>query len=199
MDRAELARRLRSRRIKLTEELERHIHHIEELEATLQVIEGREVTTPQTRTPGAEKPALQRELDQRCRDVRRIIVSLDREIEQIEAQRVTDGNLDLYPRGRQVINERDNLRSELQFYIDLIEALNYTPTRVTPEERAEANHRARTWAENLVRGRGNRRWIMGNLPSLWDEHRAESSSHKPKNYDSVTIKLSCADFGTFNV
>jgi hypothetical protein len=144
MDRAELTRRLRSRRIELTEELGRHIHHIEELEATLQVIEGREVTTPlsppqnpfrdvpirridtktyvsvarqligrqtpdQTRTPGAEKPALLRELDQRCRDVRRIIVSLDRELEQIEAQRVTNGNLDLYPRGRQVINDRDNL------------------------------------------------------------------------------------------
>jgi hypothetical protein len=39
---------------------------------------------------------------------------------------------------------------------------------------------------------------MGNLPSLWDEQRAESSNHKPKNNDSVTIKLSCADFGTFN-
>jgi hypothetical protein len=80
---------------------------------------------------------------------------LDREIEQLEAQRVQDNNLALYPRGRQVLNDRDNLRTELQFYLDLIEALNYTPKRITPEERAEANLRSRTWVENLGRGRNH--------------------------------------------
>jgi gag-polypeptide of LTR copia-type len=39
---------------------------------------------------------------------------------------------------------------------------------------------------------------MGNLPSLWDEIRSEPTNHREKNHDSVTIKLSCADFGTFN-
>ncbi len=38
---------------------------------------------------------------------------------------------------------------------------------------------------------------MGNLPSLWDESR-ELSRTQGKNQDSVSIKLSCADFGTFN-
>jgi hypothetical protein len=191
MDRAELTRRLRTRRIHIAEELGRQIHHIEEIEASLQVLEGHEITAPlfppqnpfrdipvrrintetyvliarqiigrqtpeQTRVPGAQGPALLRELEQRCREVRRIIASLDREIEQIEAQRALDNNLDLYPRGRQVIDDRDNLRTELQFYLDLIEALSFTPTRVTPEERAEANLRARTWVENLGRGRNRR-------------------------------------------
>jgi hypothetical protein len=39
---------------------------------------------------------------------------------------------------------------------------------------------------------------MGNLPSLWDENRSETTNPRPKNQDSVTIKLSFADFGTFN-
>ena len=194
MDRAELARRLRTRRIQIAEDLGRQIHHIEEIEASLQVLEGGDITAPlfppqnpfrdvpvrridtetyvliarqiigrqtpdQVRVPGAQRAALLRELEQRCREVRRLIASLDREIEQIEAQRVQDNNLELYPRGRQVIDDRDNLRTELQFYLDLIEALNFTPTRVTPEERTEANIRARTWVENLARGRnrGNQR------------------------------------------
>jgi hypothetical protein len=39
---------------------------------------------------------------------------------------------------------------------------------------------------------------MGNLPSLWDENRHSPTSTKDKHQDSVSIKLSCADFGTFN-
>jgi hypothetical protein len=191
MDRAELARRLRTRRIHIAEELGRQIHYIEEIEASLQALEGDDITVPlfppqnpfrdvpvrridaetyvlvarqiigrqtpdQVRVPGAQKVALLWELEQRCREVRRLIASLDREIEQIEAQRAQDNNLTLYPRGRQVIDDRDNLRTELQFYLDLIEALNFTPTRVTPEERAEANIRARTWVENLGQGRNRR-------------------------------------------
>ena len=187
MDRIELIRRLRSRKTQRTEELSQLIHHIEELEASSQTVEGGEVNAPlfppqnpfrgvpvarintdtylliarqiigrqtpdQTRTPGAEKTALLQELEQHKREVHRIIASLDREIEQIEAQAVQDRSLvELYPRGRQVIDDRDNLRAELQFYIDLIEALNYTPTRTTPEERAAANQRARTWVENIAR------------------------------------------------
>jgi hypothetical protein len=38
---------------------------------------------------------------------------------------------------------------------------------------------------------------MGNLPSLWDESKETQRDHK-KNQDSVSIKLSCADFGTFH-
>ncbi len=91
-------------------------------------------------------------MEQRKREVRRIIASLDREIEQIEAQAAQDRSLvELYPRGPQVINDWDNFRAELQFYIDLTEALNCTPTRTTPEERAAANQRARTWVENIAR------------------------------------------------
>ncbi len=175
------------RRTQITEELGRHIHHLEELEASLQAVEGLEITVPlfppqnpfrdvpvrridtetyiliarqiigrqtgQSRIPGAERPALLRELEQCSREVRRIIASLDREIEQIEAQRTQDNNLASYPRAREIFNNRDNLRAELQFYADITEALNYTPTRVTQEERAEANQRAWTWIENAVRGR----------------------------------------------
>ncbi len=187
MDRSDLARRLRSRRSQVTEELGQLIHHIEELEASIQVIEGGEIPAPifppqnpfrgvpvprintetylliarqiigrqspeHTRTPGAQKAALLQELEQRRREVRRLIASLDRELEQLEAQAVQDRNLvELYPRGRQVIDNRDNLRAELQFYIDLTDALNYTPTRTTPEERVAANQRARTWVENIAR------------------------------------------------
>ncbi len=39
---------------------------------------------------------------------------------------------------------------------------------------------------------------MGNLPSLWDENRTVPPANREKSHDSVTIKLSCADFGTFN-
>ncbi len=39
---------------------------------------------------------------------------------------------------------------------------------------------------------------MGNLPSLWDESRAIPDHHSSKNQDSVSIKLSCADFGVFD-
>jgi hypothetical protein len=39
---------------------------------------------------------------------------------------------------------------------------------------------------------------MGNLPSLWDESRALPAQPSSKNQDSVSIKLSCAGFGTFN-
>ena len=64
--------------------------------------------------------------------------------------------VELYPRGRQVVNDRDHLRAELQFYIDITEALEYVPNRITPEERAEANRRARNWIENIGRRRNNR-------------------------------------------
>jgi hypothetical protein len=46
MDRAELTRRLRTRRSQLTEELGQYIHHIEELEASIQAIEGGDIPTP---------------------------------------------------------------------------------------------------------------------------------------------------------
>jgi hypothetical protein len=39
---------------------------------------------------------------------------------------------------------------------------------------------------------------MGNLPNLWYENRSETTTTRFKNQDSITIKLSCADFGTFN-
>ncbi len=39
---------------------------------------------------------------------------------------------------------------------------------------------------------------MGNLPSLWDENRTVPPANREKSHDSVTIKLSCGDFGTFN-
>jgi hypothetical protein len=39
---------------------------------------------------------------------------------------------------------------------------------------------------------------MGNLPSLWDEERSAKTSIQSKAQDSVNIKLSCADFGTFD-
>lgn len=39
---------------------------------------------------------------------------------------------------------------------------------------------------------------MGNLPSLWDENRTTSPNAQGKGHDSVSIKLSCADFGTFD-
>ncbi len=39
---------------------------------------------------------------------------------------------------------------------------------------------------------------MGNLPSLWDESRSDIDQQRNKNQDSVSIKLSCADFGTFD-
>jgi hypothetical protein len=99
MNRAELIKRLNTRKAELTQELGHHIHHIEEIEASIQAIEDREINIPQfppqnpfrgvptrridtetylqiarqiigeqtpeqTRTPGAEKPALLRELEQ---------------------------------------------------------------------------------------------------------------------------------------
>jgi hypothetical protein len=39
---------------------------------------------------------------------------------------------------------------------------------------------------------------MGNLPSLWDENRHSPPSNKDRYQDSISIKLSCTDFGTFN-
>jgi hypothetical protein len=39
---------------------------------------------------------------------------------------------------------------------------------------------------------------MGNLPSLWDENKISSDPYRNKNQDSVSIKLSCADFGVFD-
>ncbi len=39
---------------------------------------------------------------------------------------------------------------------------------------------------------------MSNLPSLWDEDRAFLSRIAQQKHESVNIKLSCADFGTFN-
>jgi hypothetical protein len=79
---------------------------------------------------------------------------LDRQIEELEAQ---PPSAEIHARASSTLEIRDNLRAELQFYIDLTEALNYTPTRVTPEERAEANQRARNWIENINRRRNNRR------------------------------------------
>ncbi len=82
---------------------------------------------------------------------------MDREAEQLEAQGTQDRNLELYHRLRQVYTNRDILRAELQFYLDLREALNHTPTRVTTEERNEANLRARTWIEDVNRRRRDNR------------------------------------------
>jgi hypothetical protein len=39
---------------------------------------------------------------------------------------------------------------------------------------------------------------MGNLPSLWDENTPSVNQQHSKSQDSVSIKLSCADFGTFD-
>jgi hypothetical protein len=189
MDRSELLRRLRSRRVQLSESLSQQIHHIIEVDASIQAIEGRDIHVPDfplqnpfrdvpsrridhdtylliarqivggqapehIRVPGAERPALLRELEQRRREVRRIITTLDRQLEELEAQTSpTETNA----RASSTLEIRDNLRAELQFYIDLTEALNYTPTRVTPEERTEANQRARNWIENISRRRNDRR------------------------------------------
>jgi hypothetical protein len=110
--------------------------------------------TQQTTVPGAEKLALLQELEQRRREIRCIIATLDRQIEELEA---LPQNVENCSRARPISEDRDNLRAELQFYIDLTEALNYMPTRTTPEERAEANQRAHNWIENISRGRGNGR------------------------------------------
>lgn len=89
-------------------------------------------TSDQTRTPGgAEKLALLRELEQCRGEVRRIIASLDREIEELEARERIQSD---HGNTRQVVKDRDCLRAKLQFYIDITEALNYNPTRATPEE-----------------------------------------------------------------
>ncbi len=97
------------------------------------------------------------ELEQCRRDVHRIIASLDRELEQLEAQAARENRLlELYPRGHQVVDNRDHLRAELQFYIDITEALEYVPNRITPEERAEANRGARNWIENIGQRKNNR-------------------------------------------
>ncbi len=109
----------------------------------------------QTRVPEAQRPALLQELEQRRSEVRRIIAYLDREAKNLEAQGAQDRNLELYHRLCQVYADRDTLRAELQFYIDLAEALNYTPTKTTPEERAKANLRARTWADDVNGRRHN--------------------------------------------
>ncbi len=172
----------------MMQELGQAIHHIEEIEASIQAVKGREINVTlfppqnpfrdvpirridtdtylliarhiignqspdQARIPGAEQPALLQELEQCCRGVRRIIAALDRELEEIVAQ---GHNQEHSARARRTLKDRNYLRAELQFYKDLSEALNYIPTRKTPEEQVEANQRARTWIENLNRRRGNR-------------------------------------------
>jgi hypothetical protein len=39
---------------------------------------------------------------------------------------------------------------------------------------------------------------MGNLPSIWSREADRETPHHVKHHDSVNIKLSCVDFGTFN-
>ncbi len=86
-----------------------------------------------TRTPGIRGEPLVRELNIRIRAVEEIINTLDNKVEQLSVARDSQSRQHL----RQVLDERDKLRIELEFYKDLSEAIQTEPKKLSKEELEE--------------------------------------------------------------
>lgn len=174
MDKQELLIRLQRQKQQLEQELVDRIVQIENISASIQAISGTNITRPNlppsnpfegvpipridpdfyiaiarrlvdnknnTRTPGIRGEPLVKELNIRIREVEEIINTLDNRAEQLSITRDIQSRQHL----RQVVDERDKLRIELEFYKDLSEAIQTEPKKLSKEELEEERYKAKEW------------------------------------------------------
>ncbi len=98
------------------------------------------------RTPGAGAPVLIIELNQRIREVSRLISTRDQEVERLETE-TRNITREIAQHIRDLQSDRDKLAGELQFYKDLKETLENRPVSLSREEIQEQRNRARDWAD----------------------------------------------------
>jgi hypothetical protein len=90
------------------------------------------------RVPGIRGEPLVKELNIRIGEVESIINRLDNQAEQLI------GTRDVRTL-RQIQDERDKLRIELEFYRDLAEAIQTEPRRLSQEELTQEKYKAKEW------------------------------------------------------
>ncbi len=152
MDKEALVARLRQQRTQFEQELRDRIVHIENIDASIRILEGQETSQPKfppqnpfegvpiekittetyltigrllvdnknnVQTQGVGNKLLVKELNHRIGEVERIINSFDSDADRL------NGRGDPHTLGylRQISEDRDRLRIELEFYKDIIEAL----------------------------------------------------------------------------
>ncbi len=86
------------------------------------------------------------ELNQRIREVSRLISTRDQEVERLETE-TRNITQEIAQHIRDLQSDRDKLAGELQFYKDLKEALENRPVSLSREEIQEQRNRARDWAD----------------------------------------------------
>lgn len=174
MDKETLIARLKRQRQLLEQELTERIVNIENITASIQSLEGRDIfqtsypphnpfegvpvgristetyltiarrlvnNKDKARVPGVPAKVLIKELNTRVGEAESIINSLDNEAERISGRGDPDSRRHL----RQLFEDRDKLRIEVEFYKDIIEALQTEPKKNTKEEVDEARLKAKDW------------------------------------------------------
>ena len=179
MDKETLLERLQQQKQQLEQELIQRIVNIENTIASIQIIEGQGAQHPRfppqnpfegvpiksintetyltiarllvnnksnIRTPGVNKRLLVNEINTRIGEVEQIISRFDNTTEQLSIRRDAQSQRQLL----QVQDDRDKLRIELEFYRDIIEALQSEPKKLTKEEVEEGKQKAKDWYNRRV-------------------------------------------------
>ncbi len=169
MNREELVNRLRQQRNQLEQELTQHILHIENLNASIQAIEDREINRPSfpPQNPFKGVPIGRIDTSTYLNIARRLIDNKNNvrvpgirgeplvkelnicigEVESIinrldnQAEQLI-GTRDVRTI-QQIQDERDKLRIELEFYKDLAEAIQTELRRLSQEELTEERYKAK--------------------------------------------------------
>ncbi len=157
MNREEIITRLQAQKQHLKQELTQRILHIENISKAIDLIEGREVTQPSypPHNPFEGVPIARIDTETyltigRCivenknnvrtlGEVEQIIRRLDNTAEQLIGTRDPQSLSKLH----RIQDDRDRLRIELEFYKDIIEALQTDTKKITQEEIEEGKYNAR--------------------------------------------------------
>jgi hypothetical protein len=178
MNKQILLERLKQQKQRQEQELIQNIVNIENTIASLQVLEGQEIqqahfppqnpfegvpinrintetyltiarllvnNTDNVRTPGINKKLVVKELNTRIGELEQIINSFDNTAEQLSVRCDTSSQRQL----RQMQDDRDTLRIELEFYRDIIEALQ-PHSKLTKEEIEEGKQKAKDWYNRRI-------------------------------------------------
>jgi hypothetical protein len=146
MDKETLLTRLQQQKQQLELELTKKIVQIENIDASIQLLTiGRLLVDNKknVRTPGVGSKLLIRELNTRIEEVEAIINSFDNDVERLNGRRDPHTLEYLH----KIQEDRDKLRIELEFYKDLVEALQSEPKKSTQGEIDEAKYKAKEWYE----------------------------------------------------
>ncbi len=181
MDKEELLSRLRAQKQHLEQELTQWITHIENIKASIEIVEGREASRPNFPPQNPFEGVPIRRIDSETYlTIARLLVNnknnvrtpgvreqplirelnirageIERLINRLDnsAEQIIAGrNPNISNHLQRIQDDRDRLRIELEFHRDIIEALQTEPKRLTREEIEEEKYRAKEWHKRRYQG-----------------------------------------------